>query len=155
MIIDAITLIIMNLATSNAITIPHSTRASFHRKHRWIHNFHWLHSRSDISWSNLLFSKTHATKEIWSLAERILKSLNFQATIIEVWVTFWPDFNWKILDHFSNHWCCWPGTSRPSLQILINLKTMDPRWRLQYSAFLWIRTRSQNLMLPQEEIWGN
>ena len=57
------------------------------------------------------------------------------------------DFNWKILDHFSNHW---PKLSK----ILINLKTIAPCWRLQYGVFLWIRTRSQNLMLPQEEIRG-
>ena len=126
---------------------------SFYRKHRWIHNFHWLHSRHFMIQLHFFLKPILPWSNIMCLAEKcILKSLNFLVTIIEVWVTFWPDFNWKILDHFSNHWSSW--AKQLSLEILINLKTMDPCWRLQYGVFLWIRTRSQNLMLPQEEIRG-
>lgn len=158
MIIDAIRLITMNLATSsNAIAIPPSDPAAGPSQAFTENTDEYIiftDYTQDISWSNFIFSQTHFTIEQYNvfLAERILKSLNFLVTIIEVWVTFWPDFNWKILDHFSNHRPGW--LARLSLEILINLKTMAPCWRLQYGVFLWIRTRSQNLMLPQEEIRG-
>ena len=105
----------------------------------------------DISWSNYIFSQTHFTIEQYNVFGRAYTQVikfsgnnnwglgNFLAPAV--------DFNWKILDHFSNHW---PKLSK----ILINLKTIAPCWRLQYGVFLWIRTRSQNLMLPQEEIRG-